>query len=116
MRTSGGAGQRFPGAVLYRSREVFTFAGRARRAANPGAQTKRESRDFLRLALRVEAWTNVPPGSQTVVLALFFGFVWSWDRRPERRLAGVGGAALQHLDLEQCQPGRARVEGLRRGP
>jgi hypothetical protein len=41
--------------TLHRAREVFAFAGHARRAANPGAQTKRESRDFLRLVTRASS-------------------------------------------------------------
>ena len=37
--------------VLYRSREILALAGPARRATKPGAHTRRESRNFLRLVL-----------------------------------------------------------------
>ena len=45
----------------YRSRQVFTFARRTRRAANPGAQTKRGSRGFLGLVSGVGRQRPRPP-------------------------------------------------------
>jgi pimeloyl-ACP methyl ester carboxylesterase len=57
---------RYLATILCRSREVFAFAGRARRAANPGARTKRQSRDFLRLVLLALALLACPAAAERV--------------------------------------------------